>query len=64
MASFDVNVTLNTRRARAWLRLIAFIAPIVGTDRAMRWGTWGAYRFTRYRINGGRWLPMHMEQPK
>jgi len=55
---FAIKLTVSTWRARAWLRFVALLAPLLGSERATRWGTAGVYRLARYRINGGPWQRM------
>ena len=51
----SVSVTISTWRARAWVRLIGFLVPVIGVERAERWAEAGAWRLCRYRVGTGRW---------
>lgn len=53
MASNKITVTVNTRWAMLWLRLLRLIAPVLvpfaGADRVLSWARAGAMRLIRVR---------------
>lgn len=50
----DIVVSVDTRWATAWVRLMAALRFVVGAERAGRWAVWGAYRFARVRVGAKR----------
>ena len=55
MASVSVTVRADTRRALWFINGLKLIAPIVGAERALRWGKAGVPRLVRFRIGDGPW---------
>lgn len=54
MTEISVSVGCDTRLFRAWIRVLAIAAPLLGADRAMRLARRGV-GLIRYRFDGGRW---------
>lgn len=52
---YSVRIEFKTRAARAWVRLCAIAAPLLGVELMQRLALRGARRLARYRIDGGRW---------
>ena len=54
-----VRIEFKTRAARAWVRFVAFAAPLLGRALAERIALRGAMRLTRYRVHGAtKWSPL------
>lgn len=51
----SVRIEFKTRAARAWVRVCALLAPLLGGELTQRMALRGAWRLARYRIEGGRW---------
>lgn len=56
MSAVELVVTYRCRTAlaRAWVALMAFVAPVVGRERAMGWALAGARRLIRVRVVSAR----------
>lgn len=52
--SHEITVTVETWRARTWIRAMSLLRYVVGSRRAGRWAEWGARRFTRVYVDGAR----------
>lgn len=50
-----VTVETRTRLSRAWIVIVSPLRFLIGLDRTCRIAAWGAHRFARYRVGGGRW---------
>jgi len=48
-STYEVRLEVDARRARRWVQLMRFIAPVVGAQRAYRWAAAGAIRLIRHR---------------
>lgn len=52
--TYDVPITVDTKWATVWVRLMCVLRYVVGDDRAGRWAVWGAYKFVRVSVGGRR----------
>jgi hypothetical protein len=43
-------VRVRTRLARAWVRAVSALAPVIGAARARRWAVAGALRLVRVEV--------------
>lgn len=57
MASTELRVTirLDTRRFRLWLLFMQSVAPVIGYERAYRWGVKYGVPLLRVKMDEGKW---------
>lgn len=55
VADYAVRIEFRTLAARAWVRIVALAAPLLGGELAQRIALRGALRLARYRVDGGPW---------
>lgn len=51
---FDITFRCRTTLARWWVKLMRFVAPLLGRARAIDWALRGAKRLARVKIIGAR----------
>ena len=55
MASSTISLTVDSRFALAWVRVVRAVAYLVPSKRLLRLAEWGAFRLIRFRTDNGPW---------